>query len=214
MKKTISSLAVVGLCASLMLTHPISVKGEQLQSFKSTAGIGNLLDPELSNDEKEELLEMAVRMLYSIRYRNYSLENARERMTIKEDAEVDLGYDNRWGITELTDKERELLADIVWLEAGNQGLVGQELIVITVLNRVVSETYDDEVVDVLSAKGQFSTWKCVDEAVPTDETYQAIEDVLSGNADDSIINAQYTKFNNEPSFGSNYIKYGDHYFYN
>ena len=220
MKKLTPSLLTAGLCASLMLSNPLTVNGEQsTQSFDSTIGVGTILSAQLSDEDQKELVDLAVRMLYENMHRNYSLDNARERMHIGDEPqeeqteESDTEYNNRWGVENLTEREKELLADIVWLEAGNQGLTGQELIVVTILNRVVSEGFDDEVVGVLSADGQFSTWPRVSEAKPTDETYEAIEKVLSGEADSNVIDAQYKYFNNKPSFGNDYVKVGGHYFY-
>lgn len=224
MKKAISSLLTAGLCTSIVMTNPLTVNGEQsTQSFEPTVGISNILTPELSEEEQKELIELAVRMLTYNKYKNYSLDNARERMMLDyeepeleetEETEENTGYENRWGISELTDRELELLADIVWLEAGNQGLEGQELVAVTILNRVLSDSFDDNVIDVLSEPGQFSTWKYTDRANPTEETYEAINCVLAGQANENIENAQFKYFNNAPSFGNDYTKVGGHYFYN
>ena len=110
--------------------------------------------------------------------------------------------------TELTDEELELLADIVWLEAGNQGVVGQEYVVTVILNRTLDPDFEDKIIDVLSTDGQFVTWKNRYKAQPTEETYQAIEDVLSGKADESVTNSQFLYFNTK----SGDYKYLGHYF--
>lgn len=205
MKRVISSLATVGLCVSMTLINPTSAYSGHAISVDPNPGVGSILFPEITDEEKEELLRIASYVLYSDEGRD-SLENARERANIGETG--DWGYDNRWGITELTDEERELLADIVWLEAGNQGLVGQELVVVTILNRTLDEDFKDNVVGVLSQTEQFSTWSVRLDAEPTDETYEAIEEVLSSKADEWVLNSPWKYFNTH----SGEYKYRDHWF--
>lgn len=89
---------------------------------------------------------------------------------------------NRWGIS-LTDEEIDLLARIVWLEAGGEPELGQQAVVEVILNRMASDIYPDTLYDVLSQKHpvQFCSWKNRDIAKPTEKEYQSIEQVLSGN---------------------------------
>ena len=207
MKRVLSSLAAVGLCVSMILANPTTVYSEKAlaQSIDPNPGVGELLYPKLTDEEKEELLDIAVLMLYSDKGRD-SIANARERAAIGENGYY--GYNNRWGIMTLTDEERELLAEIVWLEGGNQGLKGQELVVVTILNRTLDESFEDDVEGVLSQDNQFETWPIRWKSQPTDETYQAIEDVLSGKADEDIINSPWLYFNTS----SGTYKYKAHWF--
>lgn len=86
---------------------------------------------------------------------------------------------NRWGIT-LTEEERNILAQIVVLEAGNQCDAGQQAVIEVVLNRVVSPSFSNSVIGVLSQKGQFSTWKYRSKGRPDSRVYANIDAVLSG----------------------------------
>ena len=88
---------------------------------------------------------------------------------------------NRWGIT-LTEEEKSLLARIIWLEARGEGELGETAVVECVFNRMVSETFPDNLYDVLSQNRpvQFCSWKDRNSAAPTETEYQIIENVLSG----------------------------------
>lgn len=89
---------------------------------------------------------------------------------------------NRWGIS-LTQQEIDLLARIVWLEAGGEPVEGQEAVVEVIFNRIASDLYPDTLYDVLSQKNpvQFCSWKSRESAKPTEKEYRSIEQVLSGN---------------------------------
>lgn len=89
---------------------------------------------------------------------------------------------NRWGIT-LTSEEVDLLAKIVMLEAGGESVEGQEAVVEVIFNRMVDECFQGSLEEVLSKKGQFSTWTSRNKAEPTDEVYTSIDSVLRGYSD-------------------------------
>jgi hypothetical protein len=117
---------------------------------------------------------------------------------------------NRWDIS-LTDDERYLLACITFLEAGNQGLVGQEAVVEVIFNRMKDDYYGGSLYDVLSRKGQFVTWSNRNNATPTDETYKAIDEVLAGNT--CIFNSEYLYFSRGGHKShSGWVQLGDHQF--
>lgn len=116
-------------------------------------------------------------------------------------------YENRWGIV-LNEEETEMLAKIVWLEAGNQSDVGQQLVAVVVLNRILDGRFGTGLQGVLSAPKQFSTWDKLETAEPTTKEYDNVLDVLHGNVDSWVYNAQYLYFN---SLG-NGEKIGGHYF--
>lgn len=195
----------------VILSNPITANAGERSQFSNNVGVGIILNAQLSNEEIKEIEELAIQIIRAnarARQRD-ALRNARERSAIATEVEdTTSSQSNRWGI-ELTDDEIDLLAKIVWLEAGNQGLEGQELVVVTIFNRIISDDFDDEVQDVLSASGQFSTWASRFEARPTDETYQAINDVLYGEVSEDIASRQYHFFNNAPNGG---IQIGGHWF--
>ena len=125
--------------------------------------------------------------------------------------EVDYGtcdtYQNRWEVT-LTEEEIDVLAKILWLEARGEDDIGQQLVVITVLNRMQDGRFGDGLTGVLSAPGQFSTWQSRDSAKPTPREYNNILAVLHGQVDSGIYFARFLYFNN----AGNGVKIGGHYF--
>lgn len=119
---------------------------------------------------------------------------------------------NRWGIS-LTKSEINLLAKIVFLESGNQGIKGQEYVCEAIFNRLTSDEFKDDIYSVLSESGQFTTWKNRSKACPTEDTYKAIENVLSGRT--NHLSARYCFFwsGGTPKWAKNVYKYKDHYFF-
>ena len=93
-------------------------------------------------------------------------------------------YENRWDIT-LTDEEIELLARIVMLEAGGESDMGKDAVVEVIFNRMYDEDFPDTLYGVLSEEGQFAVWKNRNSAsaVPTEEVYESIHYVLTGQTD-------------------------------
>lgn len=116
---------------------------------------------------------------------------------------------NRWGIA-LSAEETDLLADIVFLEAGIDSLVGKEAVIETIFNRVSSASFPSDLYSVLSQKGQFSTWPLLDRAAPGSEEYQAIHDVVYGAT--YILDPEYVYFSRRKANGYDFIKIGKHWF--
>lgn len=116
-------------------------------------------------------------------------------------------YKNRWEVT-LTEEEIDVLAKILWLEARGEDDLGQQLVVITVLNRIQDGRFGDGLMGVLSAPGQFSTWRNRDSAKPTPREYNNILAVLHGQVDSGIYFAPFLYFNS----AGNGVKIGGHYF--
>ena len=117
---------------------------------------------------------------------------------------------NRWGI-ELTPEETDLLADIVFLEAGIDSMVGKEAVVETIFNRIIfSNSFPGDLYSVLSQKGQFSTWPLLDSASPGSDEYQAIHNVVYGAT--YILDSDYVYFSRRKANGHDFIKIGKHWF--
>lgn len=126
------------------------------------------------------------------------------------DSETAVSALNRWGI-ELTPEETDLLADIVFLEAGIDSMTGKEAVVETIFNRVVfSNSFPGDLYSVLSQKGQFSTWPLLDSASPGSDEYQAIHNVVYGAT--YILDSDYVYFSRRKANGHDFIKIGKHWF--
>ena len=116
---------------------------------------------------------------------------------------------NRWHI-ELSDEEINILANIVWLESRGETTVGQEAVVEVVLNRVVSGQYPNSVYDVLSQRGQFTSWRSVYNASPTSKEFNSIQNVLNGNTNHTTIQTLY--FSTRPRNTRISAQIGNHFF--
>lgn len=82
----------------------------------------------------------------------------------------------------------DMLARCVQAEAGNQGLMGKQLVVDVILNRVDSPRFPNDVASVISQPGQFSVYPyAVNRAVVDAETMQAIINELQRRTDDQIL---------------------------
>ena len=117
---------------------------------------------------------------------------------------------NRWGIT-LTADEIELVSRIVQLECGHDIKESKYATIETIFNRMFDPRYPNTVEEVLSQKGQFSTWKNrnIAKATPTEDTYISVLTVLNGQS--HVLDYDRLKFNNQP-IGQNPIKIGAQYY--
>ena len=117
---------------------------------------------------------------------------------------------NRWNI-QLTADEIELISRIVQLECGHDIRESKYATIETIFNRIFDPRYPNTVEEVLSQKGQFSTWKNrnIAKATPTDDTYECVAMVLNGQT--NVLEYDRLKFNNKP-IGQNPIKIGAQYY--
>ena len=110
----------------------------------------------------------------------------------------------------MSNEERDMLAKIVFLEAGNQSMTGQRCVVEVVFNRMMHPSYPDTVSGVLSQSGQFSTYKNIGIAKPTQEQYDAIDIVLASS--EPILPSDTVFFATSVANGTLYERIGGHYF--
>lgn len=81
---------------------------------------------------------------------------------------------------EFTEREIDLMAQLVWHEAGNQDMVGKMLVADTVLNRMESDRFPNTVEEVIFQKGQYTTAKVLGRDEPTIECYGAVLSEIDG----------------------------------
>ena len=113
--------------------------------------------------------------------------------------------------TKETEKQQELLAALIFCEAGNQPYKGQVAVGAVVLNRIKSKTYPDSMKEVIYQRGQFgpagSGWlnRVLQNKSYTKTAWKAAADALDGK--DPVNGCLY--FNQ----GGSGKKIGDHYFH-
>lgn len=111
----------------------------------------------------------------------------------------------------ITEDEIELLARLVFAEAGNQDIIGKRYVVDIVLNRIGSETFPNTIEEVIYQKGQFSTASYLysSRIQPTEEDYQIVLEELENIYNTEVI---YFRTGYYHSYGTRLFKHGDHYF--
>ena len=86
----------------------------------------------------------------------------------------------RYPGVELSEWEMNLLAKVIYLEAQGEPYEGQQAIAEVVLNRLVSEDFQNTIDGIIFAKDQFACVDILDKARPTHVQYEAIERALYG----------------------------------
>jgi hypothetical protein len=81
---------------------------------------------------------------------------------------------------DFTDEEIDLMAKIIWLESRGESDKGMAMVVKVIIHRLLSKSFADTIYEVLSDYNQFSTWKLIDTAKPTEREIEIINEVLEG----------------------------------
>ena len=114
------------------------------------------------------------------------------------------------GIT-ISDEEKNLLAAILWAEANNQPDSGKQACVEVVFNRMLSDEWPDDLVGVLSQRGQFATWKYRNRVKATQSEFDAIEAVLK-ETETVLPSTDYVYFDTKGVNGRKHVRIQDHVF--
>lgn len=107
-----------------------------------------------------------------------------------------------------TEREIDLMAQLVWHEAGNQDMIGKTLVADTVLNRLESDRFPNTVEGVIFQKGQFTTAKVLGRCEPTIECYGAVLSEIDGDR----YNTEVFFFGRAYGCGTPLFKHQDHCF--
>lgn len=110
----------------------------------------------------------------------------------------------------ITDDEIEMLARLLFLEAGNQSVEGQRAVIEVVFNRLLSDEFPNTLNDVVYAKNQFSPAHLIPSTTPTEEQYEVIQIVLTDT--DTILDRGVVFFSRGQYNDYLFDKIGDHYF--
>ena len=88
--------------------------------------------------------------------------------------------ESRYPGVKLTIEEENLLARMVWVEAQGECFEGQQAVAEIVLNRLVSDDFQQSIKGVIYAENQFRSVPFLEDAEPTSIQYEAIERALEG----------------------------------
>jgi len=95
---------------------------------------------------------------------------------VEEKQEIECRYPN----VKLTLEEQNLLARMVWVEAQGEPFEGQQAVAEVVLNRLVSDDFQDSIKSIIYAENQFRSAAFLDDAMPVSIQYEAVERALEG----------------------------------
>lgn len=199
---------VAGISTILDKVDPIGIKQQLDIKYQYTTDRVNLRKEASTNSDKLITLDKRTKVQMITSSDNW--------MKVKYEDKI--GYikseylrDTELPSLELTDEEIDLLAKIVWLEARGESDEGEAAVVIIVKNRILSTEFSDTMLEVLSDNGEFSTWKLLNTAKPTEREYEIIEEVMNGLWDE-LLTEDYVYFSTSPRNNHGTIKIGAHYF--
>lgn len=134
-----------------------------------------------------------------------------EAETITEITEIIDSTYQEVNTTNYSDEDIDLLVRVLFAEAGNQDEIGKRLVVDTVLNRVDSTTFPNNVHDVIYQKNQFSTAKSLfsSKIQPTDDDYRIVYEELANRYNYEVA---YFKTKSYHKYGEPLLQWGAHYF--
>ena len=123
-------------------------------------------------------------------------------------------------IDTMTDKELDELCRVMFLECRGEPFEGKVAVAEVILNRVISEDWPDTVHDVLSQRGQFSTWHHIAKAYNVTESDIAVSQgeinraimYVHDNGRTVLPSGNYVYFDTWGVNGRNHIQIGNHYF--
>ena len=110
-----------------------------------------------------------------------------------------------------SDYEIYLLALVSLAEAEGEPEYGRRLVISTILNRLDSEYYPDDIYNVIYQPYQFEAMMNgrVDRVVVTDEAINLVHEEIANRSNYDVI---YFKTDNYSEYGTPLFQYGDHYF--
>lgn len=128
--------------------------------------------------------------------------------------EVEQGQITR-KVIEFSFDEAQVLLKSAQAEAGNQGIEGMWLVMCVEYNRKLSETFPDNIVDVVYQPHQFSsvTNGSIDEVEVSPECHLALARLESGEVSPGIIGFETKKSEELDKYFDRAFEYKDHRFY-
>lgn len=136
-------------------------------------------------------------------------EKAHIEQLLKEQAELKNPY--RKIIENFTEDDKKLIYNITFAEAGNQDIAGQRAVIEVILNRILSDKFPNTLTGVLSASGQFSTWRVRNRVNSNTEQKIALNQVYE--EEPILETVDYVYFSRgRNSYATNHVKIQDHWF--
>lgn len=81
----------------------------------------------------------------------------------------------------LSQEDVDLIAAIIYLEAGGESAEGQQAVAEVIFNRLLSDSFPDTITEIIYQQGQFSSVALLDRADPGPEQYEALRNAIEGD---------------------------------
>ena len=115
----------------------------------------------------------------------------------------------RYADITLSQDDIKLLAKVVWVEAQGECAEGQQAVAEVALNRIASDSFPDNLHDVIYGQGQFRSVPRLDKAEPFQAQYEAIERAIYGPY---ILPKEVVYFATKPTNSNIWGQIGGHIF--
>ena len=214
--------AIYSICIYINKDNEINKLNNQIKTIQTERDELKVEIENLSNDllllesniiEKDKELEDANNKIKSLNNNVNKLKASKNnsRSTTVAYNNISRGGYTR-GTRSLSQADIDLIAKVLYLEAGNQSNEGQRAVVEVILNRVDSNhhSFPNSVYEVIYRKGQFSTVPMIASTSVREKELQNIQAVLGGAR--VLPNNDYVYFATSKINGRNFIKIGDHWF--
>lgn len=115
----------------------------------------------------------------------------------------------RYPDIQLSEDDIKLLAKVVWVEAQGESAEGQQAVAEVALNRIASDSFPNNMRDVIYGQGQFRSVPRLDKAEPYQAQYEAIERAIYGPY---ILPEEVVYFATKPTNSNVWGQIGGHIF--
>ena len=208
--KRISAICIITLWIILLVLPFISIRAMPSQSDDCN-------DLKIYNDlillNRLELIEPDIIQTvgYNVVHENNS-NPSKKTEQIEEERPKEKSYWCNWGEFSLNEEEFRLLCRTTYCEGGNQSSNTQTLIALTILNRVKSDIFPNNIHDVIYQEDQYSVtkWSDFDQYEWTALTESAVINALNEN--NYPRNLYYFRTKHFHYFGVSYMQADDLYF--
>lgn len=205
--KRISAICIITSWIILLVLPFISIRAMPGQSDDCN-------DLKIYNDlillNRLELIEPDI--IQTVGYNVVHANPSKKTEQIEEEKPKEKSYWCNWGEFSLNEEEFRLLCRTTYCEGGNQSSNTQTLIALTILNRVKSDIFPNNIYDVIYQENQYSVtkWNDFDQYEWTALTESAVINALNEN--NYPRNLYYFRTKHFHYFGVSYMQADDLYF--
>lgn len=167
------TLRVIGIimCVIIIITSITQVvaAADRRELVKSQDTILTHFIINNSNNSLESDSSNIMNHSQDIKINNFQIDETADE--IEESVEISKKYN-------ITEEEREMLAAIIFLEAGTESYECQAAICSVIINRWISGYWGNSIAEVLYAPNQFTPAKYISSTTPSSMQYEVVDDII------------------------------------